>query len=85
MLEARTEAIKNENAHTRTTRLHFTLPQVKSKALEGMKAAMMGVRKWVEDQAVLLSEAFSLAVGMIPYQLLVGSTPPLQLKAFCTL
>lgn len=85
MLEARTEAIKNENAHTRTSRLHFTLPQVKSKALGGMKAAMMGVRKWVEDQAVLLSEAFSLAVGMIPYQLLVGSAPPLQLKAFCTL
>lgn len=84
MLEARTEAIKNENTQTRTTRLHFTLPQVKNKALEGMKAVMMGLRKWVEDRAVLLSVAFSLAVGMIPYQLLVGSAPPLQLKAFCT-
>lgn len=45
---------------------------------------MMGLRKRVEDRAVLLAVAFSLAVGMTPYQLLVGSAPPLQLKAFCT-
>lgn len=84
MLEASTEAIKNKNAHIRTTSLHFTSPQLKSKVLKGMKAAMMGLRKRVEDRAVLLAVAFSLAVGMTPYQLLVGSAPPLQLKAFCT-